>query len=82
MARVMKDGNIFNSFPVTNGIFQGCILPPMLFSVMFAANCNNDYTLFADDYAVCAHSQEGIQIILDYFIALGFKRQKLCIICS
>ena len=37
LARVQNDGEFFNPFPVTNGIKQGCVLAPTLFSMMFSA---------------------------------------------
>ena len=37
LARVLDDGNASNSFPVTNGVKQGCVLAPTLFSLMFSA---------------------------------------------
>ena len=37
MARVLDDGKASNSFPVTNGVKQGCVLAPTLFRQMFSA---------------------------------------------
>ena len=37
IARVQNDGEFFYPFPVTNGIQQGCLLAPTLFSMMFSA---------------------------------------------
>ena len=37
MARVLDDGNVSDPFPVTNGVKQGCVLAPMLFSLMISA---------------------------------------------
>ena len=37
MARVMENGEFSEPFPVTNGVMQGCVLAPSLFSVLFAA---------------------------------------------
>jgi exonuclease III len=36
-ARVLDDGGTSDSFPVTNGVKQGCVLAPTLFSMMFSA---------------------------------------------
>ena len=36
MARVLDDGNASDPFPVTNGVKQGCVFAPMLFSLMFS----------------------------------------------
>jgi len=37
MARVLDDGEPSEAFPVTNGVKRGCVLAPMLFSLMFSA---------------------------------------------
>ena len=37
LARVQNDGQSSNPFPVTNGVEQGCVLAPTLFSMMFSA---------------------------------------------
>ena len=37
LARVQNIGEFSDSFPVTNGIKQGCVLAPTLFSMMFSA---------------------------------------------
>ena len=34
-ARVQNDGEYSESFPVTNGVTQGCIMAPTLFSMIF-----------------------------------------------
>ena len=36
-ARVQNDGEYSESFPVTNGVKQGCVMAPTLFSLMFSA---------------------------------------------
>ena len=36
-ARVQNDGEYSEPFPVTNGVKQGCIIAPTLFSIMFSA---------------------------------------------
>ncbi|XP_044874489.1 uncharacterized protein LOC123371222, partial [Mauremys mutica] len=36
-ARVLDDGEASEAFPVTNGVKQGCVLAPTLFSMMFSA---------------------------------------------
>ena len=37
LARVENDGKFSDPFPVTNGVKQGCVLAPMLFSMKFSA---------------------------------------------
>ena len=37
MARVQDNGEASEAFPVTNGVKQGCVLAPTLFSIMFSA---------------------------------------------
>ena len=37
MARVLDDGQPSEAFPVTNGVKQGCVLAPTLFSTVFSA---------------------------------------------
>ena len=37
VARVLNDGGRSEPFQVTNGVKQGCVLAPTLFSMMFAA---------------------------------------------
>ena len=36
MARVIENGDVSSPFPVTNGVKQGCVLAPTLFSLLFA----------------------------------------------
>ena len=37
LAKVQKDGEFSDPFPVTNGVKQGCVLVSTLFSMMFSA---------------------------------------------
>ena len=37
LAQVQNDGEFSDPFPVTNGVKQGCVLVPTLFSMMFSA---------------------------------------------
>ena len=36
-ARVQNDGEYVEPFLVTNGVKQGCVMAPTLFSIMFSA---------------------------------------------
>ena len=36
MARVIENGEVSEPFPVTNGVKQGCVLAPTLFSLLFS----------------------------------------------
>ena len=36
MARIVENGDVSEPFPVSNGVKQGCVLAPTLFSLMFA----------------------------------------------
>ena len=42
-ASVQGDGEHSASFPVTNGVEQGCVLAPTLFSIVFSAMWNDAY---------------------------------------
>ena len=42
-ASVQDDGEHSASFPVTNGVKQGCVLAPTLFSIVFSAMLNDAY---------------------------------------
>ena len=37
LARVQDAGEFLQPFPVTNGVKQGCVMAPTLFSIMFSA---------------------------------------------
>lgn len=45
-ARVLDNGESTDAFPVTNGVQQGCVLAPTLFSMMFSAILSD---AFCDD---------------------------------
>ena len=44
MARVLDDGEMSRDFPVSNGVKQGCVLAPTLFSMMFSAMLTDAFT--------------------------------------
>nr|VZI15089.1 unnamed protein product [Spirometra erinaceieuropaei] len=43
MARVMHNGTVSEAFSMTNGVKQGCVLPPTLFNLMFSAMLTDAY---------------------------------------
>lgn len=43
LTHVLDDGNLTSSFPVTNGVKQGCVLAPTLFSMMFTTMLSNAF---------------------------------------
>ena len=43
LARVQGNGEASEAFPVTNGVKQGCVLAPTLFSNMFSAMLNDTF---------------------------------------
>ena len=70
-ARVQNDGEYSEPFPVTNGVKQGCVMAPTLFSMMFSAMLTDafqdvvDKLLYADDLAENAKSEEKMQGAVD-----------------
>ena len=44
MARVLDDGEPSEAFTVTNGVKQGCVLAPTLFSMMFSAMLSDAFS--------------------------------------
>ena len=43
LAQVQNDGEFSDPFPVTNGVKQGCVLAPTLFSMMFSTMLTKVY---------------------------------------
>ncbi|BHF58762.1 hypothetical protein SprV_0100171700 [Sparganum proliferum] len=58
MARVTDNGAVSEAFSVTDGVEQGCVLPPTLFSLMFSAMLMDAYR---DEHpGICvAHRTDG-----------------------
>ncbi|CAJ0940211.1 unnamed protein product [Ranitomeya imitator] len=52
MVKVLNDGDVSEAFPVTNGVKQGCVLAPTLFSMLFSA-------MLSDAFNNC---EDGIQV--------------------
>ena len=46
MARVQDNGEISQPFSVSNGVKQGCVLAPTLFSIMFSAMLSDAFSDF------------------------------------
>ena len=44
LARVQDSGETSQAFPVTNGVKQGCVLAPTLFSIMFSAMLSDAFS--------------------------------------
>ena len=42
-AHVLDNGQRSHAFPVTSGVKQGCVLAPMLFSIMFSGMLSNAF---------------------------------------
>ena len=57
-ARVQNDGEYSEPFPVTNGVKQGCVMSPTLFSMMFSAMLTDAFqdvdVVFQSDTALMA----------------------------
>ena len=43
LARVQNDGEFSDPSPVTDGVKQGCVLPPTLFSMLFSVMLTDDF---------------------------------------
>ena len=52
IARVQKDGEYSEPFPVTNGVKQGCLLAPTLFSTMFSATLTSAFQSCDDGFPI------------------------------
>ena len=52
LARVLDEGDCSNAFPVTNGVKQGCVLAPTLFSMMFTAMLSDAFCNDAENMKI------------------------------
>ena len=57
-ATVLDSGDTSYSFPVTNGVTQGCVLAPTLFSMVFAAMLH-DVSQDSDDDIQLKYKTDG-----------------------
>ena len=48
MALVLDDGDKAEAFPVTNGVKQGCVFAPTLFSMVFGAMLTDAFQNYED----------------------------------
>ena len=67
MAEVSVGGEVSGSFRVTNGVKQGCVLAPMLFSIFISAMFDDAFRDMGDD--VYIHSRQSA----DLFNVAHFK---------
>ena len=61
-ARVQNDGEYSEPFPVTNGVKQGCVMAPTLFSMMFSAMLTDAF----QDVQVMLVFQSGTALMASY----------------
>ena len=66
-ARVLDQGSFSDMFDVTNGVRQGCVLAPTLFSIMFAAMLKD---AFRDDQLAAVFEREWTA---EYLTSDAFK---------
>ena len=57
-ARVLNDGELSEAFHVTNGVKQGCVLAPTLFSMMYAAMLSDAF-MNSDDGVHIQYRTDG-----------------------
>ena len=51
-ARVQNDGEYSEPFPVTNGVKEGCVMAPTLFSMMFSAMLTDAFQEVDADFPI------------------------------
>ena len=56
LARVLHDGDLSESFAVTNGAKQGCVLSPILFIMLFSAMLHCAFLDSQDDIHIRYHT--------------------------
>lgn len=60
LAWVMDDGETSEAFPVTNGVKQGCVLTPTLFSMVFTSMLQDAYSDTEDDIQIKSRTDGGV----------------------
>ena len=53
MARVIENGDVSDPFPVSNGVKQGCVLAPTLFSLIFSVMLSSALSGSDDGILIC-----------------------------
>ena len=56
MAIVIENGDVSDPFPVTNGVKQGCVLAPALFSILFAEMLSAALAKTSADTMICCRT--------------------------
>lgn len=51
--RVVHEGNASNPFPITNGTKQGCVMAPVLFSIVFSAMLQDAFRDCSEGISIC-----------------------------
>ena len=59
-ATVLDNGDTSDSFPVTNGVKQGCVLAPTLFSMVFAVMLHEDSQVNDDGIQLKYRTDRGV----------------------
>jgi len=60
MANVSVGGEVSESFSVTNGVKQGCVLPPTLFSIFLSAMLDEDFRDMGDGVYIQSRTDNSI----------------------
>ena len=57
-AKVLDNGELSDAFPVSNGVKQGCVLAPTLFSMVFSAMLTDAFRDCNPGFSI-RHSTDG-----------------------
>ena len=69
-ARVQNDGEYSKPFPVTNGVKQGCVMAPTLFSMMFSVMLTDASYFICFIYTLSKDVFSGLRCWLSYQVPL------------